>query len=294
MGREWLVTNGLGGYASGTIAGVNTRRYHGLLIAAVRPPVDRMALLVRLNEALSIDGETFELMTAEYQDGTVSPQGYRLLESFVLEDGVPVWSYAVNDHLLRRMVWMVPGHNITVVRYKLLIGSGQVDLALRPLCAARDHHAVQHGNYDWHFAVDTTQDGAVVRATPSSPPLWLLARGASFRPGGDWYWRFLLREERARGYDHVEDLYQPGTFHATLRPGGSLTFIASAEDPTTGMPSPDIALAETRSAYARRATWVQPVVNAGETIEELRVALVAAADQFVVRREPRTPGGPPQ
>ena len=295
IAREWLVTNGLGGYASGTIAGVNTRRYHGLLMAAVRPPVDRVALLLRLNEALTIEGETFELMTAEYEDGTINPAGYRFLESFTLEQGIPVWSYAVGDFLLRRSVWMVPGRNITVVRYKLAVGSGLVDLALRPLCAARDHHSVQHGSIDWHFSVESIADGALVRATPQSPPLWLLARGASFSPGGDWYWRFLLREERDRGYDHIEDLYQPGTFHAFLRPGATLTFIASAEDPSEAAPDPDIAQAAIRGLHTRVYPGMETKSRSAATwLDDLRQTLSASADQFVVRRQPLPPAETPQ
>jgi predicted glycogen debranching enzyme len=279
--REWLVTNGLGGYSSGTLVGVNTRRYHGLLIAAIVPPVQRMALLVRLNDALTLGEDTVELMTAEYQEeATVYPEGFRHIESFALEDGIPTWTFNVNGCLLRRTIWMIPGHNITVIRYKLAVGQQPVELALRPLCAARDHHANQHGSLEWHFAVDTVPDGARIQATPDSPPLWLLARGATFLPAGDWYWKFLLRQERERGYDHFEDLYQPGTFRTTLEPGGSLTLIATAEDPAQGLPDPDVALAAMRAAHGRATS------NGNRQSAELRLrdALQAAAEQFLVRR----------
>ena len=280
--REWLLTNGLGGYASGTVPGVDTRHYHALLVAAINPPMRRMALLVRLNEAVTIGEETTELMTAEYRDGTISPDGFTRIESFALEDGLPTWHFRIGGSLLRRTIWMVPGHNITVVRYKLAVGGEALDLALRPLCAARDHHKVQRGDWNRPWSVEPIQDGAQVLAGEGVPPLWLLAAGASFQAAGDWYWSFLLREERARGYDHIEDLFQPGTFHATLRPGRSLTFIASAEPPGPDTLHPDAALAARRSTYAHATAARAPEGSH----DHLAAALQEAAAQFVVQRRP--------
>ncbi len=282
--REWLVTNGLGGYASGTVLGMDTRQYHALLVAALAPPVRRMALLVRLNEAVSIDDDTMELMTAEYGDGTIFPEGYHFIESFAMEGGLPTWTFRIGNGLLRRVIWMVPGHNVTVVRYKLAVGGEPVNLALRPLCAARDHHSVQRADRSPGWSVDAIRDEVVVRAGAGLPPLWLRAPGAAFLPAGDWYWRILLREERARGYDHIEDLFQPGTFRVTLRPGRSFTFIASAEEPTDQFPDPDGALARHRSTYARHA----PAKPTGRRVDLLAAALAEAANQFIV---PRTPTG---
>ena len=99
--REWLVTNGLGGYASGTVAGLLTRRYHGLLIAALSPPLGRTLLLTRLDETASYDGQAYELFSNRWAGGEVEPAGYRFLESFRLEGTTPVWSYAFEDALLR-------------------------------------------------------------------------------------------------------------------------------------------------------------------------------------------------
>jgi predicted glycogen debranching enzyme len=285
LAREWLITNGLGGYASGTVPGINTRRYHGLLIAAVHPPVDRVALLVRLHADLTVDDEQYELASAEYADGTIYPKGYQYLDSFALDDGLPTWHHALGPALLRTRIWMVPGHNITAIRYRLVAGSGPVEIALRPLTAARDHHAVQHGHAGWRFAVESVTDGLRVQATPAAPPLWLLARGASVVTGGDWYWRYLLREERARGYDHVEDLYQPGTFRAILLPGDQITLIASAEDPALGLPDADMALAEARAAHTRHVASGALSAEAAGSLHTLSTAFRAAAAAFVVRRD---------
>ena len=288
--REWLVTNGLGGYASGTVVGVNTRRYHGLLIAAVRPPVQRTDLLVRLDDVLTVNDRAVDLMAAEYADGTIFPHGYLHLAEFDLEDGIPTWLYAVDGALLRRSIWMVPGRNITAIRYKLVAGTAPVELALRPLTAGRDHHAVQHGNPHWRFAADAVPDGVRVQASPDAPALWLLARGADYIPAGDWYWNYLLRQERDRGYDHIEDLYQPGTFRASLEPGQSLTLIASAEDPAAGLPDLDIALSQVRGSSARAATAATHAfpgaTDSLTVVRELTTSLTMAAAAFVVRRAP--------
>jgi predicted glycogen debranching enzyme len=127
-----------------------------------------------------------------------------------------------------------------------------------------------------------------VQATPDSPSLWLQAPGATFAPGGDWYWHYLLREERTRGYDHVEDLYQPGTFHATLLPGDSITLIASAEDPAPGLPDVDVALAQLRGSYVRIGMAYEQRLDqstrASDPPGELIAALSEAAEAFVVRR----------
>ena len=286
IGREWLVVNGIGGYASGTVSGINTRRYHGLLMAAIRPPVQRMALLVRLDATLYAGDATYELATAEYTDGTIFPSGYRLLESFVLEDGVPTWHYVAGPYVLKVSVWMVPGRNITVVRYKLVAGGDSVELSLRPLTAARDHHSLQRGNREYVPGVDVVEDGVLVR---SEPPLWLIARGASFHPAGDWYWNYLVREERARGYDSTEDLFQPGTFRTVLQPGGSLTLIASAQDPAEGFPDLDGALVTRRNLAAHLAASASPSAHLFDhRLTELKLALREAAEAFVVQRHTGT------
>ncbi|HTD76846.1 MAG TPA: glycogen debranching enzyme N-terminal domain-containing protein [Chloroflexota bacterium] len=121
--REWLVTNGLGGYASGTLAGVNTRRYHGLLVAALAPPVERMVLVAGSIDSATYDGHRFPLSTHEYGDGTVDPHGYRQIVSFALEGTLPVWTYAVGDALLEQRIWMAQSTTTTYVMYRVVRAS---------------------------------------------------------------------------------------------------------------------------------------------------------------------------
>src|SRR5690348_2494653 len=131
--REWLVTNGLGGYASGTLTGINTRRYHGLLVAALQPPVARTVLVSSLQETVVYDGRSYSLSTHEYADGTIDPQGYRYLSEFRLEGMLPVWVFELGDALLERRVCMRYGANTTYVVYRLSRGSRPVTLTLTPL-----------------------------------------------------------------------------------------------------------------------------------------------------------------
>src|SRR5208282_5034569 len=142
--REWLETNGLGGYASSTITGLNTRRYHGLLVAATHPPAGRMVLLSKLEETLIIDGKSYELSANQYP-GVIHPQGFQYQTRFRL-DPFPVFTYQVEGVELEKSVFMVQGENTTVVQYQLKTLRDWVRLELRPLIAFRDYHNTTHEN----------------------------------------------------------------------------------------------------------------------------------------------------
>jgi predicted glycogen debranching enzyme len=143
--REWLETNGIGGFASSTITGLNTRRYHGLLVAATKPPVGRMVLLSKMEETLVIDGRRFDLSSNRYP-GVVYPQGYLYLKEFRL-DPFPAFVYEVEGLELEKSVFMAHGENTTVVQYELRGAvPGACTLELRPLIAFRDYHGTTHEN----------------------------------------------------------------------------------------------------------------------------------------------------
>ena len=216
--REWLVTNGLGGYASGTVAGVNTRRYHGLLVAALAPPVQRTVLVAGSVDWATYAGERYALSTHEYADGTVDPHGYRHLVGFRLDGALPVWTFALADALLERRVWMAYGSNTTYVRYTLVRGSGSLDSELRPLVTYRDFHSLSRG-YGWTPGFVQVPDGIEVRAFDGATPFRILCSDGTFTPEATWYFNFLHREERARGLDDTSDLFVPGVFSARLHVG---------------------------------------------------------------------------
>src|SRR5574337_1976570 len=131
--REWLVTNGMGGFASGSVAGLATRRYHGLLVAALKPPLGRTLLVAKADDSVEYDGIIRPLFVNRWADGTAGPHGYREIERFRLEGTTPLWSYACADALLEKRIWMEQGANTTYVQYRLRRANGPVRLEMKAL-----------------------------------------------------------------------------------------------------------------------------------------------------------------
>jgi predicted glycogen debranching enzyme len=280
--REWLVTNGLGGFASGTVAGTLTRRYHGLLIASLRPPVERTLMVTQIGETVRYRGVAFALATNRWRDGYLSPQGFVNVERFYLDGTIPVWEFALADALLEKRVWMEPGANVTYVRYRVLRAASACDLALRVLVNYRDFHANTHAG-DWH--VDVTQPSTSrlrIDAVPGGRPCWITADTGDVAIENVWYRDFVLAEETRRGLDDRDDNLSAGVFSTTLAPGNAVTISFAASDGDPGLFSSDEALdrrkqhdASVLQAYARTGADPQePWINQA----------VLAADQFVVTR----------
>lgn len=273
LSMEWIEANGLGGWASSTVAGAHTRRYHGLLVAATKPPVGRVVLLSKLDETLVIGTERIELGTNCYP-GTVHPDGWTRLESFT-KDPFPTFVFSAGGVRLRKSIAAVHGENTTVVLYEVLDAPAPVVLELRPLVAGRDYHAVGRANPFLDPAA-TFEDGELrTRPYDGGPELHLGAGGASYAAGGDWYYRFEYAIEKERGLDFHEDLFNHGTLAVTLAPGARWGVIASTA--TTAGRDP-VRLVE--AERARRAKLVEGI-PAGDP---LRRALTLAADAFLVRR----------
>ncbi len=188
--REWLVTNGIGGYASGTIAGVLTRRYHGLLIAALQPPVGRTLLVTRLDETASYGGSDTALYANRWQGGVVEPTGFHYLERFHLEGTTPVWTFACADALLEKQVWMQPGANTTYVQYTLRRASAALALRAKAIVNYRDHHGNTHAG-DWRMDVRPVSRGLQIIASPGATPFYVLADRAQITPQPEWYRNYL-------------------------------------------------------------------------------------------------------
>jgi len=275
--REWLVTNGRGGYASGTLAGVNTRRYHGLLVAALTPPVGRTVLVGGLVEWASCDGRRYPLFTHEYGDHTIDPHGYHYLQEFALEGMLPVWTYAFEDVLLEKRVWMPWGANTTYVRYRLVRGSHPVILEITPLVTYRDFHALRAGQ-GWQPQTVLDASGISIRACDGAVPFRVIADGGRWTPGGAWWWNFLHREETARGLDDRSDFYAPGSFLLPLHSGGSVTVAATAERTPDLNADRALAAAQERQMTLLRQAGVE---RAHPVVQQLTLA----ADQFIVCRE---------
>ncbi|MBP7416238.1 MAG: glycogen debranching enzyme family protein [Pyrinomonadaceae bacterium] len=272
--REWLETNGIGGYASGTVAGAHTRRYHGLLVAATNPPLGRMLLLSKFEETLILDGERFELSTNQYP-GEIHPEGYKYLTGFRLEP-FPIWTYEVNGVELEKSVFMPHGENTVVCQWKLTdsaLRTPNSALELRPLLAFRDHHHLRHE--DAQFNGDYAVDDGIITVQPyqNMRPLNFAHNASAIEHQGHWYRHLEYAIERERGFDFTEDLFQP--FCLTFDLASDAAVIAS----TDARKVTDASELE-KAQIKRRAD----LIVRAETDDESLWPLILAADQFIVTR----------
>jgi len=281
--REWLVTNGVGGFASGTVSGNLTRRYHGLLVAALNPPVGRMQLVAKLDEIANYDAADYALGTNRWASGAVEPQGHVHIESFRLDGTTPVWRFAIGDALLEKRVWMRYGENTTYVQYTMLRGSQSLELELRTLINYRDFHSNTHAG-DWHMKIDAMKNGLQITAFEGAIPFYLLSAGATAEPRHDWLRDYFLPLEKYRGLDDREDYLLAAVFRAALQLNQSVTIVFS----TDGSAALDGDVAGAQNAKRESDLLVQwssadePAASAAPTWVR---QLVLAADQFMVRRD---------
>ena len=282
--REWLVTNGLGGSCSGTVAGVLTRRYHGLLVAALEPPGGRTVLAATAAEWLSDGDERYPLSTHAFAGGVIDPHGYRNIERFWLDGTLPQWQFAAGDARLHRQVWMRHEHNTTFVRFTLTRATRPLTLEWTPLSTCRDFHELRRAGSTPRLWEDGGQ--TAVQFDGDGPVLYLRADGGTAEAGSGWWWNFEHAEETARGLDHSSDLFAPLCYRVTLAPGAAWTVALSAAPL-----APFDAAWELEGERQRQRALL---ARAGVAAEDgFRAQLVLAADQFVVRRGFPTAQGAP-
>jgi predicted glycogen debranching enzyme len=232
LSREWLETNGLGGFASSTIIGLNTRRYHGLLVASLKPPVERFVLLSKLEETLFIDGQPFDLSANRYP-GVVHPQGFQYLSEF-RNAPFPVFKYEIQGLAIEKSIFMVQDENSTVVQYELKANDraatpNGVWLEIRPLIAFRDYHSTMHENGSLNKAIEEQPGLASITPYNGLPSLHLAHNAIALRKVGDWYRNFEYDLERERGLDFREDLFNPYVLRFKLETARPASIIASTE-----------------------------------------------------------------
>ena len=227
--KEWLETNGLGGWASSTIIGANTRRYHGLLVAATKPPVGRTVLVSKLDETIVVNNQRFELGCNQFPN-MVHPHGYRFLQSFAKEL-FPMFNYVASGVHLKKTVAAVHGENTTLVMYEVLEAPSPFMLELQPFIAARDFHSLGHANDA--IASDASFRDGIFQVQPYEgvPQIFIAVSGASFESRSDWYYRFEYPVEQYRGLDFQEDLFSSGIFRISMVKGDKLGIIISTTDP---------------------------------------------------------------
>jgi predicted glycogen debranching enzyme len=287
--REWLVSNGIGGFASGTIAACATRRYHGILLAALNPPVGRTQLVGAIDEIINYARINYELATHEWASGVIAPQGFQFIESFRLEGTVPTWVYSLGDALLQKQIWMRQGENTTYVHYTLLAASSPVQFHAKALVNYRDFHGSTHAG-DWHMHVDPVEQGVRVIAYDGAVSFYMKSVEASAEPRQIWYRDCFFRLERERGLDDHEDHLFATQFGASLSPGSSLTLVFTTKE--DALLDGAAALGERKAREAGQldlASESFPAANTDASAAFLQ-QLVLAADQFNVRRS--LPGNP--
>ncbi|HWY07094.1 MAG TPA: amylo-alpha-1,6-glucosidase [Candidatus Acidoferrales bacterium] len=292
--REWLVTNGIGGFASGTAAGTSTRRYHGLLMAALQPPTDRTLLVAGLDETVRYAGKSFPLATNRWLSGDVSPTGYLQIESLHLEGTKPVWRYALADALLEKRVWMMQGENTTFVEYTLARGNSAVEIEGKILVSYRDYHATTHGD-GWRMKIEPVEKGIRVVAIEGAAPFYLKSASANFEPRHEWYRDFFLPAERERGLDDHEDRLLAAVFRAQLAVGEKLTLVFSTK-PDALLDGEQVRTLQSNHDLRLFQAWQKRHSEAGTTAADDEPGwlwqLVLAADQFIAKRAlPDDPDG---
>lgn len=277
--KEWLVTNGIGGFASGTISGVLTRRYHGLLVAALKPPVERTTLVAKFDPWARHEGRTSPLFGNQWKTlmNPIEPaNGMDRLKRFWLDGSIPTWEFHFGDSILQQQIWMEQGENTTYVRYAYLQGTGEISLTLKGMLSYCDFHETNRAGAG--YQVDAVPLGARVVAGDEAHPYYLFSEKAEMRIHHNiWLPGFFLAEEEYRGQDALADYFNGVDLLVRLMPGEAATIVLSTEE------APDL---DAEQAYRRQKAWDAALINESglqSAPEEIR-RLGLAADQFIVKR----------
>lgn len=270
--REWLETNGIGGFASGTVAGANTRRYHGLLTAALHPPLGRARMLSKFEETLLVGGDRYELSANQYP-GKIYPEGFRFLKEFRL-DPFPVWTFEAGGILLEKRVFMPHGINAVVCKWSIPgKATSSIELELRPLLSFVDYHSLRREDAAVNFDFAGSAGFVSVQPFAQFPRLFFRHNALEIERTGKWYRNFEYEIEKERGFDFHEDLFQPFLLEFDLR---ECSWVIASTDDVTGLDPAALEREEIkrRNGLLRQSGFKEPFLR----------CLVLAADQFIVKR----------
>lgn len=304
--REWLLTNGLGSFASGTGSDARTRTYHGWLIAALDPPSRRTLLLSHLDASLEVAGLVVALGTNFWGSGKVEPTGFKLLRSFEVEP-VPTWIWCQDNWQLSRQLVMPYGlderleerserkgttsktqfSNRILIQYRYQ-GSDVAILRLRPMIGDRDFHHQQQANSDLHFSQLLGQKQIclqAIRPGQLGTPWQLRWTQGDYQADKVWYWNYHLPEETRRGLGDTEDLYSPGYLTTTLQPGATLTLEARVGWSDSELPLTPLDFEQAVQAQQRCHNFGLPDEQPKNPSSNIWRQLLQAGDQFIVYRE---------
>ena len=273
LSREWLHSNRIGAYASSTVLGCNTRRYHGLLVAASNPPVGRFNALTSVMEQFTDEQSTYQLATNEFPDA-ICPRGLDHLEEFQ-NDVAPTFVFGLGDKKLTKRIVLAERSNTVAIQYQLHGGSGV--LRLRPFAAMRDFHHLRHASRTQQITFVVT-DGTVIVQDLSGAEhvLYLSTQDGEFQCDPQWWYKFAYRVELARGQDGLEDIYSPGIFTLELQDGQAVQFNASLDE--------NISVGFETTVRSRRARLSELASAVNNGADQTTRRLAAATDSFVVLR----------
>ncbi|MCB9426488.1 MAG: glycogen debranching enzyme N-terminal domain-containing protein [Flavobacteriales bacterium] len=272
LNKEYIITNGIGGYASSSICGANTRRYHGLLVASMSPPTDRRVLVSKVEERVKIDGKYHDLSVNEYPE-TIHPQGYQYLQSFERKP-LPLWKYSGGDWSLDKKVFMMEGVNATVLVYTNT-GKIPINLEVHPLLVDKDYHAVYREDSRSDFYYVQKERQLKIHAHYGSDAFYINASKGSFVEERGWYKNVQLHRDKYRGQKYEEDYYRIGFYDLKLDPGQKVTLIFSTDESVLNKKSEPIERAILNKIESLKDSSVK---------DEFYNDLLVSGDQFVVKR----------
>lgn len=274
--KEWLLTNGIGGFSASTIIGANTRRYHGLLTASLKPPVQRHLILSKIDEAIEIDGETFNLHS--FSTGAFEMKGFNHLQRLVF-DPLPTFVYSIGDVIIEKTVCMVFGENTVVICYRIINGESRLKLRLSPLVNFRDYHHLAH-KYHMRFRQSPFNGGTIIKPYEQDIGIDLSCPGEIYTPLEDcWFEGMFYHIEQERGLDCSEDHYIPGYFDILVESGQNkcISFTATIEK--------DRKIKDVRLLINNEKARQKALIDRAGYEDDFAAALTASADNFIVYRK---------
>lgn len=271
---EWLETNGLGGWAMGTLSGVHTRRYHGLLCASMKPPVERFLLLNKMAETICNKDGNFELDANNF-NGVITPQGFQYLENYE-QDLYPVFTYKIGETVIKKSILMVYGENTTIVRYEVVEATSDFVLKLKPFIAFKDYHWHSKCNDNISWGYNFVDNTLKLKPYGNMTDFYITVPQSEFHYSPDWYYNFLYKIEHERGQDFMEDLFIYGEFATKMKKGQTLDVLISTQ-PTADRDAKKLFEAQVK----RKKDLLKPFAKA----DIFAKSLALAADTFIVQRE---------
>jgi predicted glycogen debranching enzyme len=270
--KEWIYTNGLGGYTSSTITGCNTRRYHGLLVASFNPPTNRRVLVSKTEETI-VDkkGNVLELATNQY-NAAVQPEGYKYLTAFKRKP-FPVATFKALNAELSKTIFMLQGSNTTVVEY-CNTGTEAYELSATVFLSNRDYHSLLKESNTYNFWTECFEYHKKIYAYYGAEPVFIKHSNGEWQPKNYWHKNYEYTAEKERGLDFNEDCFAAGEIIYQLPPGGNAHLIFSTDEGM--MKKEGDTLKKKELKYQR-----QLYSNSGDIFLD---DLIAAGNQFIVQR----------